>query len=103
MKPAALLLTCLIGLAVPRVGLAQPTITTQPQSQTNIAGATATFSVEATHALPLFYQWQKNSTDLTGETNNTLVSQGVLYGFFPPPKIFQNSWRDWAAENALDV
>jgi len=22
--------------------------------------------------------------------------------FFLPPKVFQNSWRDWAAENALD-
>jgi len=29
-------------------------------------------------------------------------AQGVLYGFFHPPKIIQNSWRDWAAENALN-
>ena len=54
MKPTSLLLTCLFGLAVPMVSLAQPTITTQPQNQTNIVGTTATFSVEATNAPPIF-------------------------------------------------
>src|SRR5687768_1613449 len=44
MKPTPLLLTCLIGLAVPRVGLAQPTIPTQPQSQANVVGTDATFT-----------------------------------------------------------
>ena len=84
-------------------GLAQPTITTQPRGQTNVAGATATSSVEATHAPPLFfYQWRNNFTDLTSETNNTLVSQGVLCGFFPLSKIFQNPWRDCAVESALN-
>ena len=28
-------------------------------------------------------------------------AQRVLYGFFPPPKIFQNSWRDWAVDSAI--
>src|SRR5262249_10563545 len=39
-KPASCLLTCLIGLAVPMLGLAPPTITVQPQNQTNIASVT---------------------------------------------------------------
>jgi len=51
MKPTALLLTCLIGLAVPIVGLAQPTITVQPQSQTIVAGSTLTLSVEVSGRL----------------------------------------------------
>ena len=39
-------------------GFSQPIITTQPQSQTNVAGTDATFSVAATGAPPLNYQWQ---------------------------------------------
>jgi hypothetical protein len=34
----------------------QPVITQQPQNQTNLAGATATFTVAATGAEPLSYQ-----------------------------------------------
>ena len=77
MKPTALLLTCLIGLAVPRAGLAQPTVTTQPQSQTNIVGTDATFTVVATGTEPLAYQWQFNSSDLAAKTNDTLIVTNV--------------------------
>src|SRR4029077_17768124 len=45
-----------------------PSITTQPLSQTIIAGLTATFSVTATGTAPLSYQWQKNSTAISGAT-----------------------------------
>ncbi len=41
------------------VGLGQPVITQQPQSCTNAIGTTATFTVAATGAPPLAYQWQK--------------------------------------------
>src|SRR5256885_12413922 len=58
----------------------QPVISTQPQSQTNIVGTTATFSVEATNALPIFYQWQFNSSDLPNQTNTTLVLTNVQTG-----------------------
>jgi hypothetical protein len=47
------LLTLNLGLAAV---LAQPIITNQPQSQTNIVGATVTFSVGATGTPPLSYQ-----------------------------------------------
>jgi hypothetical protein len=43
-----------------------PTITTQPANQTVAAGQTATFSVTATGAVPLTYQWQKNSANISG-------------------------------------
>ena len=45
-----------------------PSITTQPLSQTIIAGQTATFSVTATGAAPVSYQWRKNGTAITGAT-----------------------------------
>ena len=45
-----------------------PTITTQPANQTVTAGQTATFSVTATGTAPLSYQWQKNSTNISGAT-----------------------------------
>jgi len=77
MKPTSLVLTCLIGLAVPMVGLAQPTITTQPQSQTNVVGTDATFTVGATGSEPLAYQWQFYSSDLAAMTNDTLILTNV--------------------------
>src|SRR6266404_5490359 len=55
----------------------QPVITTQPQWQTNIAGTTAAFSVTATGALPLSYQWRKSSSNLGGATNDTLILPNV--------------------------
>ena len=45
-----------------------PTITTQPVNQSVTVGQTATFSVTATGTAPLSYQWQKNSTNISGAT-----------------------------------
>lgn len=45
-----------------------PTITTQPASQTILAGQTATFSVTASGTAPLNYQWQKNGATIAGAT-----------------------------------
>jgi hypothetical protein len=50
--------------AIPR-----PVITTQPQSQTVNPGQTATFTVGTTFSLPLYYQWQKNGTNINGATS----------------------------------
>jgi hypothetical protein len=61
---------------------AQPTITVQPQSQTNLVGTGATFTVVATGIEPLAYQWQMyggfpDFYDLTDRTNATLVLTNV--------------------------
>ena len=45
-----------------------PVITSQPASQTVTVGETATFSVTATGAAPLTYQWQKNGGNISGAT-----------------------------------
>ena len=42
-----------------------PSITQNPSNQTVQAGATATFTVQASGTPPLSYQWQKNGTNLT--------------------------------------
>jgi uncharacterized repeat protein (TIGR03803 family) len=70
--------------------LLTPTITVQPQCQTNYAGATVTFSVgatsRATNLYPNGYQWQRNNTNLVnggnilGATNSTLTIVGVSDG-----------------------
>ena len=57
--------------------IAQPTITTQPQSRTNIVGTDATFTVGATGSEPLAYQWQFNSTDLAAKTYDLLIVTNV--------------------------
>src|SRR5271154_4512163 len=45
-----------------------PLITNQPQNQSVVAGATATFSVIATGSSPMSYQWQENGTPISAAT-----------------------------------
>ncbi len=49
-----------------------PTIVVQPLSQTNNAGANATFSMAATACTTLSFQWWFNELPLLAQTNNTL-------------------------------
>jgi uncharacterized repeat protein (TIGR03803 family) len=46
-----------------------PAIVSAPIPQTVLPGATATFNVSATGSQPLFYQWQKNGTNLNDGGN----------------------------------
>jgi hypothetical protein len=46
-----------------------PSITTQPVSQTVMAGQTATFTVAASGTVPLSYQWQKAGVTISGATS----------------------------------
>src|SRR5438093_6698147 len=64
-------------LAALSSGFSQPVIINQPQWQTNAVGSTTMFSVVATGAPPLFYQWQFNFVDRVGATNATLVLTNV--------------------------
>jgi peptidoglycan/xylan/chitin deacetylase (PgdA/CDA1 family) len=48
-----------------------PAITTQPVSQSVTVGQSATFSVVATGAAPLSYQWRRNGTNISGATNDS--------------------------------
>lgn len=48
-----------------------PTITTQPQSLTVVAGAAASFSVAATGSEPMSFQWFLNGTAIAGATAAT--------------------------------
>ncbi len=63
-----------------------PSITTQPQNQSVLAGTNAVFTVAASGNTPLFYQWTFNSTNLansthfSGATNATLTVSNVVVG-----------------------
>lgn len=72
---APVALAALLALCVPM--FAQPVIITQPMWQTNVAGSTATFSVEATGAPPLAYQWRFNNANRPGATESTLIIPNV--------------------------
>jgi len=48
---------------------ARPSISTQPVSQTVLAGQTATFSVTASGTAPLTYQWNKGGAAIGGATS----------------------------------
>ena len=49
-----------------------PVILSQPQSQTNLIGSTAIFSVAATACTPLVFQWYSNNAALAIPTSPTL-------------------------------
>jgi len=50
-----------------------PLITTQPQSQTVIAGNPVNFSVTASGGAPLHYQWRFKGANMAGATSSTLT------------------------------
>src|SRR5579863_997762 len=51
-----------------------PAITTQPASQSVVAGKTALFSVAATGTAPMTYQWSKNGAAISGATSTTYTT-----------------------------
>lgn len=53
------------------------TINSQPASQTVCAGSTVSFSVTATGAGTLTYQWQKGGSNISGATGSTLTLTNV--------------------------
>ena len=57
-----------------------PVISSQPQSQTNLFGSTATFSVAATACTPLVFQWYFTNAMLTAQTNGTLTLSNLNTG-----------------------
>jgi glucose/arabinose dehydrogenase len=58
-------------------GSAVPQITQHPANQTRPIGATATFTVSATGAAPLAYQWQKNGGNISGATSASYTTPAV--------------------------
>jgi uncharacterized repeat protein (TIGR01451 family) len=52
---------------------APPVILSQPQSRTITNGQSVTFTVTATGAPPMAYQWQKDGSDVLGATNDALA------------------------------
>ncbi len=54
-----------------------PVIVTQPSSQTVTVGGTASFSVTATGAAPLAYQWRRNGSPIGGATASTFTINNV--------------------------
>jgi hypothetical protein len=62
-----------IGITNLQAGTNPPSITSQPAATSAYAGNAVTFLVEAQGGTPLSYQWYRNSTLVTGATNNTLL------------------------------
>ena len=54
-----------------------PTLASQPESLTVLPGQPATFTVSATGTPSLRYQWQRNGTDLSGQTSASLTLASV--------------------------
>jgi alpha-tubulin suppressor-like RCC1 family protein len=61
-------------------GLYQPTIVTQPQSQTKDAGDPVTFTVVASDPGAMTYQWRKNGVPIDGAVSDTYTIDPVGAG-----------------------
>jgi sugar lactone lactonase YvrE len=70
---AIALLALLLPTAWAQTG---PSITRQPASQTNLAGANATLSVGVSGSGPFSYQWQLNGTNLPNNIITTVAGGG---------------------------
>src|SRR5205814_1323732 len=57
-----------------------PSISTQPQSQTNVQGSDVTFNVSASGTVPLFYQWRFNTSNIGGATASSYTRTNVGSG-----------------------
>ena len=55
-----------------------PTILTEPLDRAAVVGNPASFSVVAGGSNPLFYEWEKNGTPITGATNSSFVISSVV-------------------------
>ena len=69
--------TLTTAAAVLTVVTTPPTITTQPVSQTVVAGGNVTFSVAATGSPPMHYRWYKDGVEISGATSSSLRINGV--------------------------
>jgi len=56
---------------------AQPVITNQPASQTNLAGTTVSFTVAASGIGPFTYQWQFSGTNIPNNIITTVAGNGT--------------------------
>jgi hypothetical protein len=75
----AIVNTGCVGLtsASKKSGIAAPSITAQPISQTAMAGQTATFNVAATGNAPLNYQWMKNTVPIKSATSSIYTTPAI--------------------------
>jgi glucose/arabinose dehydrogenase len=55
----------------------EPNITTQPADQVISVGQSATFSISASGASPLSYQWQRNGSNISGATSPSYTIASV--------------------------
>jgi uncharacterized repeat protein (TIGR01451 family) len=75
----AVALAVALGIAAPAAwGVdGSPVIVLEPQSQSLVSGASASFEAAATGAAPLSYQWRQNGTNFPGGTNAILTITNV--------------------------
>src|SRR5688572_22621346 len=85
-----------VGLRLDRIA-----ITTQPQSQTVLEGATVTFSVVAAGGHPITYQWRRNGTPITFATNSMFQLFNVTTNDFANYSVLvRNALGELASSNA---
>ena len=79
---AAWALAACTGTSTVGVGVNQdpPMITSQPSAQTVAAGSTATFSVSASGASPLSFQWSRNGSSISGATSAAYTTPPTVSG-----------------------
>jgi uncharacterized repeat protein (TIGR03803 family) len=85
------------------LGLAQPVITTQPSDRFLNAPATVTFSVTASGAGSLAYQWLFNGTAIAGATNRTYTvtsPQPAAWGYY---SVIVSNTSGWVTSQVAEL
>jgi sugar lactone lactonase YvrE len=77
LKLFSLVTSALVWCTVSLHAQSGPTITTQPASQTNLAGTTVIFTVAVDGTGPFTYQWQFNGTNLSNDIIKIVAGNGT--------------------------
>jgi len=80
--------------AVLSVVTTPPTITTQPVSQTVVAGGNVTFSVTATGSGPMLYRWYRDGVEISGATKSSLTINGVQLSDSGGYRVIIGNWAN---------
>ena len=76
LKPLTLVISALVWCTLKLYAQRDPTITTQPVSQSNLAGTSVTFSVQVDGTGPFSYRWQLNGSNLPNNIITTVAGNG---------------------------
>lgn len=83
-------------------GVYQPSITVEPESETNVTAGSVAFDVMAAGFAPLTYQWQLDGSNIAGATDTSLVVSNLVQSSAGSYSVIvNNQWGSIASSAAV--